>query len=116
MHTIHQKINHKTCPFTLLKLFSFVLFLVFSLTSPQKIFAAEQSQWQSQEVESKDVLIWTKTVPNSDFKAFKGQVTIAAPLNKVLAVIKNLQHYPEWYHQNKLTKRLQVINKQQNLN
>lgn len=73
------------------------------------------SIWQSQAVDSDEVKVWTKAIDNSDFKAFKGQVTINATVETVLAVVTDHNNYPHWYHKNKLTKKLKQISETQAL-
>jgi len=58
--------------------------------------ASNACAWQLQELDSDSpVQVWTQKVPNSSFKAFKGQITIDASLQKTLAVIRDTENIPK---------------------
>ncbi len=78
---------------------------------------ATVSAWDLQATdESLPVQVWTQAVEGSEFKAFRGAVNIEAPLDKVLNVVTDTEKYPEWYHNNKVAKKLQNISATQSLN
>ncbi|HHT00035.1 MAG TPA: hypothetical protein ENK73_04170 [Thiomicrospira sp.] len=88
----------------------FVLLLAISLYLPNA-FA-----WQEAETdEDSPVKVWTQTVENSNFKAFRGQVKINAALTKILDVIRDTANIPKWYHNTIEAKKLNVINEKQSL-
>lgn len=65
--------------------------------------------------EASPVKVWTQEVKNSDFKEFKGQVAINAPVNKILAVIRDTDNLPKWYYNTKQAKKLKKISHSQAL-
>ncbi|WP_051640713.1 START domain-containing protein [Thiomicrorhabdus sp. Milos-T2] len=65
--------------------------------------------------EDSPVQVWTQAVPNSKFKAFKGQVVVNQPLEKTYAVIHDTQNIPKWYHNTPIAKNIKTINKNQSL-
>jgi len=89
----------------------FPLLLTCTLTAPNA------SAWQLQELDSDSpIQIWTQKVPNSSFKAFKGQVTIQASLQKTLAIIRDTKNIPKWYHNTSEARKLKTINENQSIN
>lgn len=66
--------------------------------------------WTLQDTDSESpVKVWTQAVPDSNFKAFRGQVEISAPLQKVLGVIRDTDNLPKWYHNTTHAKKLKTI-------
>ena len=73
--------------------------------------------WDLQEIEENaPVQIWTQAISGSNFKAFRGQVIINAPLQKTLAVIKDTVNIPKWYHNTAVAKKIATLNHNQSLN
>lgn len=66
--------------------------------------------------EASDVKVWTQTLEDTKFKAFKAEVTINAPLDKIVSVIRDTQNVPEWYYKSKLAKQIKRLNDHQSLN
>lgn len=63
--------------------------------------------WQEQTtVDNNDVRVWTKKVENSEFKAFRGEVTIAAPIQQVFDFISDTPKAKEWYFNTLEAKRI----------
>ncbi|MBN2865489.1 MAG: START domain-containing protein [Thiotrichales bacterium] len=79
-------------------------------------FAWEQQSYINQDTSDSAVKVWTKTVEGSDFKAFRGEVIINAPLNDIVSVIRDTQNVPKWYYKSKLAKQLKRLNDHQSLN
>ena len=80
-------------------------------------FSSVAQAWELQETEvNSSVLVWTKAVSGSNFKAFRGQVTIDASLQKTLAVIKDTVNIPKWYHNTSIAKQIAIVNTNQSLN
>jgi len=61
------------------------------------------------------VKVWTETVKDSNFKAFKGQVEINAPVNKVLTIVRDTDNLPKWYYNTEEAKKLKQISDTQTL-
>ncbi|MEA3404278.1 MAG: START domain-containing protein [Pseudomonadota bacterium] len=73
--------------------------------------------WEEQPIEDgSPVTVWTQAVSDSDFKAFKGEVIINAPLDRVLKVIRDTKNVPKWYYNSMHAEQLQRISKDQSLN
>jgi len=73
--------------------------------------------WELQETEENSpVKVWTKAVSGSNFKAFRGQIIINASLQQTLAVIKDTENIPKWYHNTAVAKQITVVNTNQSLN
>jgi len=73
--------------------------------------------WELQETqENSAVQVWTKAVSDSNFKAFRGKVSINNSLQKTLAVIKDTENIPKWYHNTSVAKQIHVLNANQSLN
>lgn len=53
--------------------------------------------WQL-EKEEDGVKVWVAPTPGSDYKQFKGQVMINAPLKAVQQVLEDIKNFPQWYH------------------
>ncbi len=72
--------------------------------------------WQLEISEQQPPLkIWTQSVADSDFRAFKGEIMINATVAQVADVITHTEGYPEWYFNSKVAKKLKVINQSQGL-
>lgn len=91
--------------------------IVLSLTGMLASFNSTQVYAWSLEPTDEDspVQVWTQAVPNSSFKAFKGQVVINQPLAKTYAVIHDTKNIPKWYHNTPIAKKLKIINENQSL-
>jgi len=73
--------------------------------------------WQLEKVDDEtSIQVWTQSVKDSSFKAFRGQVLIQAPLSKVLDVVGDTPNIPKWYHNTSEARKLTVIHKNQSLN
>ena len=76
--------------------------------------------WEQQLSDSVDsepaVTVWTQDVPSSKFKAFKGEVLINAPMDKIVSVIRDTQNVPKWYYKSIHAEQLQRLNDHQSLN
>ncbi len=59
--------------------------------------ACASPSWQL-EKEADGVKVWVAPTPGSDYKQFKGQVVINAPLKGVQRVLEDVQNFPRWYH------------------
>jgi hypothetical protein len=55
------------------------------------------ADWQLAK-ESEGIKVWVKPNPGSDFKMFRGQVLIHAPLSAVTSVLEDVPNFPKWYH------------------
>ena len=79
-------------------------------------YSGNGTAWDLQPTdESSSVKVWTKAVKNSKFKAFKGQVQINAPLDRVLHVIRDTEQIPSWYYRTQKAVKLKKINDSQSL-
>lgn len=79
--------------------------------------SAVAKDWELQETEENaPVQVWTKGVSGSNFKAFRGQVTINASLQQTLAVIKDTANIPKWYHNTAVAKQIATLDNNQSLN
>lgn len=58
--------------------------------------ATGQSTWELQREES-GIKVWTKDYPQSDFKTFRAEATIAATLQNVVAVFLDIENMGAWY-------------------
>jgi len=73
--------------------------------------------WDEQFIEDNAaVTVWTQPVSGSDFKAFKGQVTIHSDINHTLKVIRDTKNVPKWYYNSTHAEQLQRISPDQSLN
>ncbi|WP_319379735.1 START domain-containing protein [Thiomicrorhabdus sp.] len=71
---------------------------------------AEEQKWQAQAVEDgSSVQVWTRAVPGSNFKAFRGEVDISSPLKSVLQTIHQTEKLPEWYHNTIEARKLKTL-------
>lgn len=88
------------------------------LTSLCLIFGWHSAQaWEAETVpEGSPVKVWTEAVPDSNFKAFKGEVLIQATPQQILEVIRNTEKLPEWYHNTIEANRLQTISESESIN
>ena len=66
--------------------------------------------------ETSDVKVWTQALEGSQFKAFKAEVTINAPLDRIVSVIRDTENVPKWYYRSKLAKKIKRLNDHQSLN
>lgn len=66
---------------------AFLLMTIFSLHA--------QSSWQM-EKEEDNIRIFTKVIPKSSFKAFRAEATVESKLSAILAVILDIERFPEW--------------------
>jgi len=69
----------------------------------------------SDSVDEQSVLVWTKTVDGSDFKAFKGEVLINATRDNIVSVIRDTKNVPKWYYKSAYVKKLEDIADNQSL-
>ncbi|WP_319557604.1 START domain-containing protein [Thiomicrorhabdus sp.] len=78
---------------------------------------AATADWQVQEVEEgSPVQVWTKEVQGSNFKAFRGEVEIQAPIKSVLQTIHQTDKLPEWYHNTTEARKLKTISDGESIN
>ncbi len=72
--------------------------------------------WQLEPTDdASSVKVWTQPIPGSNFKAFRGEIEIQAPVKTVLKTVTDTESYPEWYHNAKETKILKKLNDRQGL-
>ncbi|BBP45839.1 cyclase [Thiosulfatimonas sediminis] len=76
------------------------------------LFSAQSIAWQEQTTveNNQHVQVWTQSVADTNFKAFRGQVTIAAPMQSVFDFIGATEKSPEWYFKTKSAKLLKQLN------
>ena len=72
-----------------------LLLLCFFVTFP--CYAQEASNWALVK-EQNTVRVYTRTIPNSNYKEFKGEVSINANLSDVLTFIKEPKLCPDWQY------------------
>lgn len=60
-------------------------------------YAQETSNWVLAK-EKNAIRVYTRTIPNSDYKEFKAEVKITANLNDVLTFIKQPELCPDWQY------------------
>ena len=72
------------------------ILLVFSLMPGLSVAVSDTADWQSAKQKG-GVEVFTAEVPGSNFLAFKATTIIAAPLERVLAVVMDHESYPDWY-------------------
>jgi len=72
-----------------------LLLLSFFVTLP--CYAQEASNWALAK-EKNTVRVYTRTIPDSDYKEFKGEVSINANLSDVLTFIKEPNLCPDWQY------------------
>ncbi len=58
---------------------------------------AYATDWQLEKAEE-GVKVWVAETPGSQYKQFKGEVVIAAPIEQVKQVLEDVPHFPQWYH------------------
>lgn len=68
-----------------------VLFLSFAVSS-------HADQWVRSEASGDGIELYTKAIPGNNFKNFKGEVTINAPMKTVLAVLMVRDTYTKWWY------------------
>ncbi|MEM7020380.1 MAG: START domain-containing protein, partial [Pseudomonadota bacterium] len=73
-------------------LFSFLFFSTSLSVANEDV--AKQG-WESAKQES-GIEIFTRTVPGSKLKAFKGMLVIDAPQEKLMNIVKNVDTYADW--------------------
>ena len=59
--------------------------------------ASYATDWQL-EKSDQGVKVWVAETPDSQYKQFKGEVLIAAPIAQIKQVLEDVPHFPQWYH------------------
>jgi len=70
-----------------------LLILILRLLSANSTFA--ENNWKLQ-TDKNGVRVFTRTTTNSDFKEFKGETTIACPIEEIERTITDIKEYPKW--------------------
>ncbi len=71
--------------------------LLLSLFISFPCYAQEPSDWMLAK-EKNGITVYTRTLPNSDYKEFKGEVNITANLAELLTFIKEPKNCPDWQY------------------
>jgi hypothetical protein len=71
------------------------LFLISTLLLSATSFCFSQNNWQKQK-EDEGIIIYTQEIPNSNFKAFKGEGEIDASLTNIVAVFLDMKSFIDW--------------------
>jgi len=98
-------------PFKINRSITLACLLMLSLNS-QMVQAWELQTPQNEA----SVKVWTQSEQGTNFKAFRGEVIINAPLDQVVSVIRDTPNVPQWYYKSKLAKQLKRLNDHQSLN
>lgn len=79
------------------------------------LFSNSSSAWQEQTTvdNNHSVKVWTQKVEHTNFKAFRGEVQIAAPMQTVFDFISATERSPEWYFNTKSAKLLKRLNEKE---
>lgn len=70
-------------------------FLILILLLPAASYCFSQNNWQKQK-EDEGIIIYTQEIPNSNFKAFKGEGEINASLSNIVAVFLDIKAFIDW--------------------
>ncbi|HNW51432.1 MAG TPA: START domain-containing protein [Prolixibacteraceae bacterium] len=79
-----------------------LLFALFFVTNNPSV---DQKEWKF--IHTKEgVSIYNREVKGSNLKEFKGEVTVNASLSTIMAVVTDIDNYPNWVYQTKVAKIL----------
>ncbi len=81
----------------------FLIVLFFSI-SP-----IDAQSWEKA-TEKKGIVVYTRLTKASDFKEFKAEVTLNAPIEKISETIMKVEDYPLWTYKTALTKAIKKEN------
>ena len=81
----------------------FILLISLLLTS---IFPLNAQKWEIA-TEKKGIKVYTRLAKDSDFKEFKAEVIIDAPINQLSETILKIEDYPTWCYKTQTTKLLE---------
>lgn len=73
-------------------------YVLICLTLYAFLGVSRADDWAPNGSSGNGVALYTKSVPDSDYKRFKGEVTIDAPLRAVLAVLMVRDTYTKWWY------------------
>ncbi len=76
------------------KIISIFVVSLFCLTQ----LTAQEGAWKKAK-EEKGVVVYTRSIEDSDFIAFKAVTEVNASLDEVEAALRDIENYDEWYHQ-----------------
>ena len=74
----------------------FALFATNSSAQGVQPGSTERYHWQHDETEA-GIAVYTSAVPDHSFDAVKATATFALPLQALLDVLRDFEHYPRWY-------------------
>ncbi len=87
-----------------------LLLVLLGATLQLTVAAAAQKalryRWQHADTQD-GIVLYTSTVPEHSYDAVKAVVTLEAPPEKVLAILRQIERYPRWYHGCKQTRVLE---------
>jgi hypothetical protein len=82
-----------------------ILMLIGLLLSVNSVFA--ENNWKL-ELDKEGIRVYTRTSPISDFKEFKGEITIKTTIPEIEKILTTIEKYPEWCYK---TTSVTVIDK-----
>ena len=115
MRNLKTPLEHSLTLFMYKFYIPYITLIIFLFSFSLNSFANAKN-WRAQDIESNTVKVWTKPIADSEFMAFKGSVMVQASVERILEVITNQESYPEWYHNNKLTKQIKKLSSNQTIN
>ena len=71
------------------------LLLIIAVISRPDTIMAQDNNWEL-EKDKNDIKVFTRYVKDSDFKEFKGEMTVANEKSKIINILKDVAHYKEW--------------------
>jgi hypothetical protein len=84
-----------------------ILFLFFVFSS--FLGGLAQAEWKLEKDED-GIKVYLNEVKGSEIKAFKGVTTIKAPMDTLLAIVKDTDNFDKWIHQCTEPKVLKAVN------
>ena len=73
------------------------IFFLMSLFILQEVSAVEQQNWKLQK-DKNGIKVYTKEVPDSPMKAFKGTTLISGSLDQYEVLLRDVANFTEWMH------------------
>ncbi len=96
----------------MIRLFLYWVFFSFALAPS---YVMSQSPW-SLALHKEGVKVYTRNVDGSNFKEFKGEITVQATLSAIVELIDDTDHMVNWVHNCIESKRLQLVSLNEGVN
>jgi len=83
------------------------ILLLLAITAITVGFAPKSNKEWKKEVDKKGIVVYLRSVPNSEIKEFKAEMKVKAPIKKIMSVLVDFRSYPKWIYANEGTYLIQ---------